>query len=86
MNGEELQKYVGEYELMPGFTLTFRVEGVIASSHSHLQPEFELYGKGPDAFFLKVVDARVVFYPEADGTVKRMKLFQGGEMEGKRIE
>lgn len=86
LNGEELQKYVGEYELMPGFTLTFRVEGDRFFAQATGQPEFELYGEGPDAFFLKVVDARIVFYPEADGTVKRMKLFQGGEMEGKRIE
>ena len=86
LNGAELQRYVGTYEMAAGFTLTFRVEGDRFFAQATRQPEFELFGEGPHAFFLKVVDARIEFYPEADGTVKRMKLFQGGEMEGVRIK
>jgi CubicO group peptidase (beta-lactamase class C family) len=81
-----LKKYVGEYELVPGFTLTFRAEGDRLYTRATGQSEFEVFATGPDQFFLKVVDARIEFYPEADGSVKRMKLFQGGEKEGKRIK
>ena len=81
-----LKRYVGEFELQPGFTLTFRADGDKFYCQATGQPEFELFAEGPDKFFLKVVDARIEFYPEADGYVKRMKLFQGGEMEGKRVK
>lgn len=86
LTGAELQRYVGTFEMAEGFTLTFRVEGDRFFAQATRQPEFELFGEGPHAFFLKVLDARIEFYPEADGTVKRMKLFQGGEMEGVRID
>lgn len=86
LHAAELQHYVGAYELAEGFTLTFRAEGDRFFAQATRQPELELFGEGPHAFFLKAIDARIEFYPEADGSVKRMKLFQGGEMEGRRIE
>ncbi|MEZ4757950.1 MAG: serine hydrolase [Flavobacteriales bacterium] len=82
----ELQRYVGTYALAEGFTITFRAEGDRLFAQATRQPEFELFGEGPHAFFLKVVDARIVFHPEADGSVKRLTLFQGGEMEGVRVQ
>ena len=86
LNGAELQRYVGTYEMAAGFMLTFRAEGDRFFAQATRQPELEVFGEGAHAFFLKAVDARIEFYPEADGTVKRMKLFQGGEMEGVRIK
>jgi CubicO group peptidase (beta-lactamase class C family) len=86
LNGAELQRYVGTYEMAEGFTLTFRVEGDRFFAQATRQPELELFGEGPHTFFLKALDARIEFYPEADGSVKRVKLFQGGEMEGQRID
>lgn len=86
LNGAELLRYVGTYEMAEGFTLTFRVEGDRFFAQATRQPELELFGEGPHTFFLKALDARIEFYPEADGSVKRMKLFQGGEMEGVRID
>lgn len=50
-----------------------------------LQPEFEEFAEGPDAFFIKLEDTRIEFCPEADSSVKRMKLFKRGEMEGTLI-
>ncbi|MBL7945348.1 MAG: serine hydrolase [Flavobacteriales bacterium] len=86
LNGTELQRYVGTFEMAEGFTLTFRVEGDRFFAQATRQPELELFGEGPHAFFLKALDARIEFYPEPDGSVKRVKLFQGGEMEGVRID
>ena len=83
---EALKRYVGVYELAPGFTVTFRAEGDRLYGQATGQTEFEAFAQGPDRFFLKVVDARIEFYPEADGTVNRMKLIQGAEMEGMRVK
>ncbi len=86
LDAKVLKKYAGEFELKPGFSITFRADGDKLFGKATGQPEFELFAEGPNKFFLKVVDARIEFYPEANGSVKRMKLFQGGEMEGKRIK
>jgi CubicO group peptidase (beta-lactamase class C family) len=86
LSNADLQTYVGEYELMPGMTMTFRADG----DRFFVQPtgneEVEVFGEGPHKFFLKVVDATMEFHPEADGTVKRMTYTQGEKMEGKRIK
>ncbi|MBP7513587.1 MAG: serine hydrolase [Flavobacteriales bacterium] len=86
LDTETLKRYTGEFELSPGFTITFRVENDKLFGRATGQPEFEMFAEGPDKFFLKVVDARIEFYPAANGSVERMTLFQGGAMEGKRIK
>lgn len=82
----DLQPYVGEYELAPGFTLTFRTEGDRFFVRATGQQEFEVFGSAPHEFFLTVVDASMTFHPEADGAVNRLTFRQGGEMEGKRVK
>lgn len=81
----DLLAYVGEYELMPGFTLTFRADGDRFFVRATGQQEFEVFGSAPHEFFLTVVDASMTFHPEADGTVNRLTFRQGREMEGKRV-
>jgi CubicO group peptidase (beta-lactamase class C family) len=81
-----LQAYVGEYELAPGFILSFRAEGDRFFGRATGQDEFEVFGDGPHSFFLTVVDATVLFHPEADGSVRRITFNQGGAMEGKRVK
>ena len=82
---EALKRYAGTFELSPGFSITFRVEDDRLFGRATGQPECELFAEGPDTFFLKVVDARIEFYPEKDGSVKRLTLFQGGAAPGRRI-
>ncbi|HMQ75799.1 MAG TPA: serine hydrolase [Flavobacteriales bacterium] len=86
LNNAELQPYVGEYELAPGFTLTFRADGDRFFTRATGQQEFEVFGSAPHEFFLTVVDASMTFHPEADGTIQRLTFRQGGEMEGKRVK
>ncbi|MEX1132069.1 MAG: DUF3471 domain-containing protein, partial [Flavobacteriales bacterium] len=86
LNNAELQAYVGEYELAPGFTLTFRADGDRFFARATGQQEFEVFGAAPHEFFLTVVDANMTFHPAADGTVDRLTFRQGGEMEGKRVK
>lgn len=85
LKNAELQPYVGEYELSPGFTLTFRADGDRFFVRATGQQELEVFGSGPHEFFLTVVDASITFHPEKDGSVQRITFRQGAEMEGTRV-
>ena len=82
-----LEKYVGQYELQPGFIITFTREGNRLYTQATGQPKFEVFAESETKFFLKVVDAKVEFVPDADGKVNKMILNQGGQtVEAKRIK
>lgn len=82
-----LDKYVGEYELQPGFTLTFTREGNRLFTQATGQQRFEVFAESQTRFFLKVVDAQVEFAADADGKVNKVTLYQAGQvMEAKRIK
>ena len=82
-----LDKYVGQFELQPGFVITFTREGNKLYTQATGQPKFEVFAESETKFFLKVVDAQVEFVPDADGKVNKMILNQGGQkMEAKRIK
>lgn len=83
----ELEKFVGEYELAPGFVIAVTREGTHLYCQATGQSRFEVFAETPTRFFLKVVDATIEFYPDDKGAVPRMVLFQSGrEVEGKRIK
>lgn len=86
LNAEALQKYAGVFELSGGMRLAFRAEGQRLFVTATRQPEIEVFAEAADRFFLKEVDARIEFHPDADGGVRRMTLIQGGELSGVRIE
>ena len=50
------------------------------------QPKLDLYAGSENLFFLKVVDAQIVFNRDADGHVDSLTLHQGGEHLGRRVE
>ncbi|GAB4497061.1 MAG: hypothetical protein OHK0019_29970 [Saprospiraceae bacterium] len=83
----ELDKFLGEYELMPGFNIAVTRQGKQLFCQATGQQRFEVFAKTPTRFFLKVVDADIEFYPDEKGVVNKMKLYQAGqEIEGKRIK
>ncbi|MBK7945437.1 MAG: serine hydrolase [Flavobacteriales bacterium] len=86
LKNAELQAYVGEYELAPGFTLIFRAEGDRFFVRATGQQEIEVFGSAPHEFFLTVVDASMTFHPEADGSMRQLTFRQGGEMQGTRVK
>lgn len=75
---EALQAYVGVYEASPTFAITMSVVDGRLMTQATGQERFELFAEGPDAFFLKVVDAQVVFTRDAAGAVDGLVLHQGG--------
>lgn len=75
---EALQAYAGVYEASPSFAFTMTVVDGKLMTQATGQQAFELFAEGPDAFFLKAVDARVVFTRDGSGAVDGMVLHQNG--------
>jgi CubicO group peptidase (beta-lactamase class C family) len=80
-------RYAGEYELAPGFTIKIWREEKLFKAQATGQPFFEIFPESETKFFLKVVDAQIEFSKDASGNTTGMTLFQGGrEMPGKKIK
>ncbi len=80
-----LARVAGSYAL-DGATLAVTVDGATAKAQLTGQPAFEIFPESPTRFFLKVVDAVLVFAPE-DGRPATVTLLQGGrEMVFRRTD
>lgn len=77
-----LDKYVGTYELAPGFNIVVTREGETLFGQATGQPKFEMAADSPTEFHLLVVQASITF--ASDGS--SLTLHQGGrDMPGKRV-
>jgi len=77
-----LDKYVGTYELAPGFSIAVTREGETLFAQATGQAKFEMAADSPTEFHLLVVPAKITF--AADGS--SLTLHQGGrDMPGKRV-
>jgi tetratricopeptide (TPR) repeat protein len=74
-----LESYVGKYELVPGFVITITKDGKQLSAQATGQSAFGIYPKNETTFYLKVVNAQIVFNKNGDGEVESLTLFQGGQ-------
>lgn len=84
---EILKKYVGQYQLQPGFIFTVTLDADQLMVQLTGQPSFPVFAENETMFFYKVVNARIHFNLKEDGTPKSLTLFQGGrEMESMKIE
>lgn len=81
-----LDAYVGEYELEPSFTITITKEGNALFGQATGQAKFQLYPESATRFFLKVVDAKVEFFKDANAKVSHLVLYQNGEHQAKKIK
>ncbi|MBK8968833.1 MAG: serine hydrolase [Lewinellaceae bacterium] len=85
LNEAQLDRLVGEYHVAPTFSITISREGTQLYGQGTGQPRFEMYPASEYKFFLKVVDAKIEFFPDADGAVGKMVLYQNGqEIPGQR--
>lgn len=76
-----LQRYVGEYELVPTFHIVVTREGAGLFAQATGQPRFPIFAESETEFFYKVVDAQISF--SGDGMV----LHQNGQnLSGKKIK
>lgn len=87
LNEEMLEKYVGEYQLAPTFSIIITREGKQLFGQATNQPKFELFAEKEGAFFLKAVDAQVTFSKDEKGKIVSLILHQNGNnLPGKRIK
>jgi|1185.fasta_scaffold03676_2 D-alanyl-D-alanine-carboxypeptidase/D-alanyl-D-alanine-endopeptidase len=84
---EALDRYVGEYELAPTFHIVVTREGAALFGQPTGQGKSQLFAEKEDGFFLKEVEAQIVFTKDSSGTVTGMVLKQNGqESPGKKIK
>ena len=82
-----LDRYVGDYELAPAFHIVVTREGSALFGEPTGQGKVQLFAEKEDTFFLKVVDAQIVFTKDSSGNVTGMVLKQNGqESPGKKIK
>ncbi|MCF0065545.1 serine hydrolase [Dyadobacter chenwenxiniae] len=82
------RNYAGAYELAeePGFIMNFRKEGDRYFTQATEQPQAEIFPSSDTTFFLKVVEASVIFHKSKEGQVKKITLRQNGEHPGNRVQ
>jgi CubicO group peptidase (beta-lactamase class C family) len=84
---EVLDRYVGRYELEPGFILTVTREDSQLMTQATGQPKVPVYPESETKFFLKIVDAQIEFHLDETGKADSLTLYQGGQvLEAARIE
>lgn len=87
INPAILDAYVGVYELAPNFQITITREGNSLFEQATAQPKNQLYPESEIEFFLKVVDASIIFVKGTTGGVDQIILHQGGaSIPGRRVK
>jgi len=87
LDAKIFDRYVGEYEIAPGFSIKFFRDGAKFMTLATGQGAAEIFAESSTKFFLKVADAQVEFIMDAAGTVTGIVLNQGGrQMPGKKIK
>jgi len=81
-----LETYIGSYELYPGFNIVITRDGKQLIGQATGQEKFELFAKSNTEFYLKIVNAQIVFNLNAQSTVESLTLFQNGQtIIGKKV-
>lgn len=74
-----LERYVGVYELQPGFDLAVSLDGGKLMAQATGQGAFQLHPETETEFFIEEIDAQVTFVVGPDGKVGELILHQGGQ-------
>lgn len=80
-----LDAYTGDFELVPGFVLSFKREGNRFFTQATGQGQVEVFPYSDSTFFLKVVDAQVTFHRAKDGKADKITLHQNGDKPARRV-
>jgi CubicO group peptidase (beta-lactamase class C family) len=75
---EILRRYVGTYELAPGFDLVVTLEGSQLVTQATGQGKLPVFAESETKFFPTVIDAEIEFVKDANGAVTHLILHQGG--------
>ena len=80
-----MDRYVGEYELKPGFTITISRKGEQLMAQATGQDPFELLAESETKFNARIAGLAVTFVTGADGAASELILHQGGDRRAKKI-
>jgi len=84
---EVLAAYVGVYEMQPGVNMTITKDEQQLSAQLTGQPALEIFPSAENDFFLKAVNARLVFTRDGDSPASMVTLHQNGRtVDMKRIK
>ncbi|MFW2349905.1 serine hydrolase [Qipengyuania sp.] len=75
---DRLAEYAGTYAVSDQFKIAFRVEDGALLAQATGQDAFRVFAEGEDRFFLKVVDAQIVFNRDSSGAIESLTLNQNG--------
>lgn len=78
LSPQQLQEYVGEYQLAPGFILTIMRQGDQLLAQATGQGAFPIFPGATDRFFAKITDIRIDFERSDNGKVRSLVLHQNG--------
>ena len=78
VSADILKSYEGVFEIQPGFDLTITSLENQLFAQATGQQKFELFAVSKIKFFLKVVEASVVFHENEKGEINALTLNQGG--------
>lgn len=82
---EQLQKFVGIYELQPNFLIEIEKQNNNLYAKTEGQPTIELSPETENSFVIEELGAKIMFNLNNDGTVKSLTFSQGeNKMEGKK--
>jgi CubicO group peptidase (beta-lactamase class C family) len=80
-----LARYVGVYELQPGYDVTITLEGSQLFTQITGQAKLPMFAESESKFFLKIVDAENEFIKDDKGAVTQVVIRQGpSEMRARR--
>ncbi|MEL6812072.1 MAG: serine hydrolase [Bacteroidota bacterium] len=80
-----LKNYEGTYELQPGFEIIITTNGDKIYAEATGQDQLEIFAENETTFFLKEVQAQIIFSTNNQGVAQGLTLHQGGrQMEGKK--
>lgn len=87
LSEDVLDKYLGEYQLAPTFSIFITREGKQLFAEATGQGKFEIFAEKEDLFFAKVAKISISFKKDANGKVIEMILTQSGQdVPGKKIK
>lgn len=84
---EQLQNFVGVYELQPSFQIEIEVENNSLIAKTAGQPSIELVADTENSFIIEEINARIIFNYDSNKIVKSLTFIQGDQqMEGKKLK
>ena len=87
IDDQTLQKYVGNYEIAPDFIISVYRKGDQMMAKATGQDEAEIFARTENIFYLKVVEAQLIFNLDTEGVVENLTLVQGGrEQVGSKLK